>query len=184
MRLCRDLLRCSGAGVPSGSTALRGRIRRLCAPTYELRGRRTQPPHPQPLSLEGRGENEERAMTVQFIFNALLETPAPLSPRGRGAGGEGAESDGRAARSRCDIISDILTALRGHVCQPTAGYGHPEVFSHNPESSSAMNGHRKACRRFHEPGHAHSLMFSCFSRRPFLADRMWVPCTTASGQRE
>ena len=40
-----------------------------------------------------------------------------------------------------------------------------------------MHGHRKACRRFNEPGHAHSLTFSCFSRRPFLSkdrSRMWL----------
>jgi putative transposase len=40
-----------------------------------------------------------------------------------------------------------------------------------------MNGHRKACRRINEPGHAHSLTFSCFSRRPFLSkdrSRRWL----------
>jgi putative transposase len=40
-----------------------------------------------------------------------------------------------------------------------------------------MNGHRKTCRRYNEPGHAHSLTFSCFSRRPFLSrdrTRLWL----------
>jgi putative transposase len=40
-----------------------------------------------------------------------------------------------------------------------------------------MNGHRKACRRFNEPGHAHLLTLSCFCRRPFLSkdrSRMWL----------
>jgi len=40
-----------------------------------------------------------------------------------------------------------------------------------------MNGHRKACRRINEPGHAHSLTFLCFSRRPFLSkdrSRRWL----------
>jgi putative transposase len=40
-----------------------------------------------------------------------------------------------------------------------------------------MNGHRKACRRYHEPGQAHSLTFSCFGRRPFLSidrGRLWL----------
>ncbi len=40
-----------------------------------------------------------------------------------------------------------------------------------------MNEHRKKCRRYNEPGHAHSLTFSCFCRRPFLArdrTRSWL----------
>ena len=28
--------------------------------------------------------------------------------------------------------------------------------------------HRKACRRYNEPGHAHFITFSCFRRQPFL----------------
>jgi putative transposase len=39
-----------------------------------------------------------------------------------------------------------------------------------------MTGDRKKCRRFNEPGHAHSLTFCCFGRRPFLSkdrSRLW-----------
>jgi putative transposase len=41
----------------------------------------------------------------------------------------------------------------------------------------SMNGHRNICRRYYEPGHAHSLTFSCFCRRPFLSrdrSRLWL----------
>ena len=37
--------------------------------------------------------------------------------------------------------------------------------------------HRKTCRRYNTPGHAHYLTFSCFSRRPFLSrdrTREWL----------
>jgi putative transposase len=47
----------------------------------------------------------------------------------------------------------------------------------NPCGSISMNGHRKTCRRINEAGHAHSLTFSCFSRRPFLSKdrtRLWL----------
>lgn len=40
-----------------------------------------------------------------------------------------------------------------------------------------MSSHRKNCRRYDVPGHAHSLTFSCFQRRPFLArqrTRAWM----------
>ncbi len=40
-----------------------------------------------------------------------------------------------------------------------------------------MNGHRKTRRSYDEPGHAHSLTFSCFGRRPFLSKdraRLWL----------
>jgi putative transposase len=40
-----------------------------------------------------------------------------------------------------------------------------------------MNGHRKTRRSYNEPGHAHSLTFSCFRRRPFLSGdraRRWL----------
>jgi putative transposase len=40
-----------------------------------------------------------------------------------------------------------------------------------------MTGDRKTCRRYNEPGHAHSLTFSCFGRRPFLSkdrSRLWL----------
>jgi putative transposase len=36
--------------------------------------------------------------------------------------------------------------------------------------------HRKTCKRFNEPGHAHALTFSCFHRRAFLSkdrSRLW-----------
>ena len=36
---------------------------------------------------------------------------------------------------------------------------------------------RKTCKRFNEPGHAHSLTFSCFKRHPFLSrarTRRWM----------
>jgi hypothetical protein len=42
-----------------------------------------------------------------------------------------------------------------------------------PGSCLAMNGHRKACRRFNEPGQAHALTFSCFCPRlPRLSDKV------------
>ena len=31
-----------------------------------------------------------------------------------------------------------------------------------------MNGHRKRCKRYDVPGHAHYLTFSCFLRQPFF----------------
>ncbi len=37
--------------------------------------------------------------------------------------------------------------------------------------------HRKTCERWNEPGHAHSITFSCFQRRPFLSkdrSRQWT----------
>jgi putative transposase len=40
-----------------------------------------------------------------------------------------------------------------------------------------MDSHRKTCRRYDEPGHAHSLTFSCYCRRPFLSrdrGRRWL----------
>jgi putative transposase len=36
--------------------------------------------------------------------------------------------------------------------------------------------HRKTCKRFNDPGHAHALTFSCFRRQPFLSkhrSRAW-----------
>src|SRR4051794_385181 len=36
--------------------------------------------------------------------------------------------------------------------------------------------YRKTCRRYNDPGHAHSLTFSCFHRQPFLnsdRSRQW-----------
>jgi putative transposase len=36
--------------------------------------------------------------------------------------------------------------------------------------------HRKTCKRFNDPGHAHALTFSCFQRQPFLnrdRSRQW-----------
>jgi putative transposase len=36
--------------------------------------------------------------------------------------------------------------------------------------------HRKSCRRFNDPGHAHCLTFSCYRRQPFLSKdrgRQW-----------
>ncbi|MCE9553702.1 MAG: transposase [Planctomycetes bacterium] len=38
-------------------------------------------------------------------------------------------------------------------------------------------GHRKICRRYNEPGHAHSLTFSCFQQQQFLSrdrTRQWL----------
>jgi putative transposase len=70
------------------------------------------------------------------------------------------------------------TALRGHVF----GFG-AECCSLKPScrdpggASVSMNAHRKTCRRYNEPGHAHSLTFSCFCRRPFLSkdrSRLWL----------
>ena len=40
-----------------------------------------------------------------------------------------------------------------------------------------MTRHRKTCKRYNEPGHAHSLTFSCFRRQPFLSKdrtRRWL----------
>jgi putative transposase len=37
--------------------------------------------------------------------------------------------------------------------------------------------HRKFCRRFNDPGHAHCLTFSCYRRQPFLSkdrSRQWL----------
>ena len=39
------------------------------------------------------------------------------------------------------------------------------------------SGHRKRCRRYNEPGHAHALTFCCFRRQCFLARdraRLWT----------
>jgi REP-associated tyrosine transposase len=38
-------------------------------------------------------------------------------------------------------------------------------------------GHRKTCRRYNDPGHAHALTFSCYRRQPFLSkdgSRRWL----------
>ena len=35
----------------------------------------------------------------------------------------------------------------------------------------STNTHRKTCRRYDEPGHAHFLTFSCFRRQPFFRSR-------------
>jgi putative transposase len=45
--------------------------------------------------------------------------------------------------------------------------------------------HFKACRRYNDPGHAHSLTFSCFRRQPFLTrDRAchWLAEAVAKAQ--
>ncbi|MCC6494372.1 MAG: transposase [Pirellulales bacterium] len=37
--------------------------------------------------------------------------------------------------------------------------------------------HRKRCKRYNDPGHAHALTFSCFRRQPFLnsdRSRLWL----------
>ncbi len=37
--------------------------------------------------------------------------------------------------------------------------------------------HRKTCKRYNDPGHAHALTFSCFRRQPFLSKdriRAWL----------
>jgi putative transposase len=37
--------------------------------------------------------------------------------------------------------------------------------------------HRKTCKRYNDPGHAHALTFSCFKRQPFLSkdrSRQWL----------
>jgi putative transposase len=37
--------------------------------------------------------------------------------------------------------------------------------------------HRKACKRYNDPGHAHALTFSCFRRQGFLSkngSREWL----------
>src|SRR5262245_51512984 len=33
----------------------------------------------------------------------------------------------------------------------------------------SLDGHRKRCRRYNEPGNAHFLTFSCYLRQPFLS---------------
>jgi putative transposase len=68
------------------------------------------------------------------------------------------------------------TALSGHVfeCLPECRKQMPLIRACGPLD---MNDHRKACRRYNEPGHAHSLTFSCFGRRPFLnkdRTRQWL----------
>jgi putative transposase len=52
-----------------------------------------------------------------------------------------------------------------------------ESFYPSPPAQVRMNGKRKTCRRFNEPGHAHSLTFCCFCRRSFLSKdrtRQWL----------
>ncbi len=39
--------------------------------------------------------------------------------------------------------------------------------------SSAMSGHRKTVKRFHEPGDCHELTFSCHRRIPLLTNDEW-----------
>src|SRR4051812_8453022 len=36
-----------------------------------------------------------------------------------------------------------------------------------------MSGHRKAVKRFHEPGDFHELTFSCYRRMPLLTNDEW-----------
>ena len=48
---------------------------------------------------------------------------------------------------------------------------------YTPVMGADSTGHRKRCKRYDEPGHAHYLTFSCFQRRPFLRGRLapqWV----------
>jgi len=40
----------------------------------------------------------------------------------------------------------------------------------NPGREKSNMVHRKRCRRYNIPGHAHEITFSCYRRRPFLAD--------------
>ena len=45
----------------------------------------------------------------------------------------------------------------------------------------------KSCRRFNEPGHVHSLTFSCFKRQPFLSKdrtRQWLVDALDSARRK
>ena len=46
-----------------------------------------------------------------------------------------------------------------------------------PASDRPFQGKRKRCRRYNEPGHAHTLTFCCFRRQPFLTrerSRHWT----------
>src|SRR5687767_2147446 len=50
----------------------------------------------------------------------------------------------------------------------------PAMSAQHPDSDVP---HRKRCKRFNDPGHAHYLTFSCFQRRPFLSrdrTRQWL----------
>lgn len=49
----------------------------------------------------------------------------------------------------------------------------------NPSEPS----HRKTCKRYDVPGHAHYLTFSCFQRRPFLSGQL-APLWLADAIRE
>ncbi len=47
-----------------------------------------------------------------------------------------------------------------------------------------MRSRRKTCKRFNDPGHAHSLTFSCFGRQPFLSGdgaRQWLVAAIRMG---
>ena len=56
-----------------------------------------------------------------------------------------------------------------------AGMAHPGLQRNCVISMTEQ--HRKTCKRFNEPGHAHALTFSCFQRQPFLSkdrSRQWL----------
>ena len=47
----------------------------------------------------------------------------------------------------------------------------------SPPAPDNDHRYRKTCRRYNDPGHAHSFTFSCFQRQPFLSkdrSRQWL----------
>jgi putative transposase len=77
------------------------------------------------------------------------------------------------------VLSSVAQPTRHEWAGPTALGRMVAVASRpvTPSGSVFMTGKRKTCRRHNEPGHAHSLTFSCFCQRPFLSKdraRLWL----------
>src|SRR6266700_5366021 len=69
----------------------------------------------------------------------------------------------------------MLPALRKHVSDANPQTCLPKAASMAPEKNHILNSydcpmpHRKTCKRYNDPGHAHALTFSCFRRQAFLS---------------
>ncbi|WP_437188352.1 hypothetical protein SH668x_001796 [Planctomicrobium sp. SH668] len=80
------------------------------------------------------------------------------------------------------FISGRVVLLRNHIaCHAQVASAvracRVELESEMFSDSLNFSPHRKACRRFNEPGHAHALTFSCFRRQPLLTkdrSRQWL----------
>jgi REP element-mobilizing transposase RayT len=82
--------------------------------------------------------------------------------------------------------SAMPTALRGHGSGRLVRFdvslkqfwGNLRLFSSSPLGGKTMAmPHRKTCKRYNTPGHAHALTFSCFRRQAFLSkdgSRQWM----------